>query len=103
MAVIRDPFSRAQHAAAVLGASLPRLDVLRFALTAGEFTVVQAAAELEMSRSSVRMHLVALEETGILCSRRARQPRGAGAVRYWTLKERAVDEIVDDLESYFAS
>ncbi|MCU1481249.1 MAG: hypothetical protein JWQ19_2035 [Subtercola sp.] len=75
--------------------------MLHYALTVTEFTIADVARELGISRATARMHLLSFHEGGLVLSRRAVQPRGAGTVRYWRARVDMIVAAVDTLGSYF--
>jgi DNA-binding transcriptional ArsR family regulator len=72
-----------QDLADLFGASPNRVAVLRVVAAHTEVTALEVMDALDLTRSGVGRHLVALTAAGFLIERRATHPRGAGDVIYW--------------------
>ncbi|WP_443069916.1 ArsR/SmtB family transcription factor [Subtercola sp. YIM 133946] len=91
------------RAITAFGASPTRVEIVRFATGHVEFSIHDICVETGLSRPSVRMHLGALEALGLVTSRRDVQPRGAGAIRYWSVRPSEIADVLDDLCLYVSS
>lgn len=89
------PDPEVERLARALGVTRARVEVLRFALEKGEVTANELMTELEISRSGLQRHLVALTEEGMLSERHATHPRGRGPVIYWAADRGAIEQVLE--------